>query len=327
MANDTSTGYVTNWNSANVNGAKILTFSPVQYPYLSRVTGRKFAQTPDFAMSAQYALEADSQVSITEADSLTAPTAVAYDMSNETNLIQILQASVNVSYTAMSSSNRLKITESGTSGFGYTGDPLQSAKMEMLAFQIARAQEQLYGVLEFSALNGTKTDSTAANVANLMGGVLKSVATSTVDASSAALDKGMIDELLLEMATAGARFARPVIFANAFQKMALTKIYGYVPAAQGVGGISIDQLITDFGQWEIVYSRRIPTDDILFADMSDVSLINQAVPGKSYMPDGLFFYEALSKTGASEKGQMYGQLSIDFGSEKLHGSITSLANS
>jgi hypothetical protein len=327
MANDTSTGVVNNWNVANVNGSRILTFSPVQYPFLSRVIGRKTAQSTEFAMSGQYALEADAQTAIDETASLTAPAAVAYDLAKEVNIIQILQKSVNVSYTAMSSANRLKITESGTTGYGYTGDPLEAARMEILAFQLGAVQQQLYGVLEYSMLNGTKTASTSAAVAGLMGGILSGCTTSTVAASSATLSKGMVEDLLLAMAAAGAKFQRPTIFCNAFQKVQLSKIFGYAPPAQGVGGISVGSLTTDFGIWEIVYSRRVPTSSILFADMSDVSLINQPVPGKVYMPDGLFIYEELSKVGASEKGQLYGQLSIDYGSEKLHGSITGLATS
>ena len=59
--------------------------------------------------------------------------------------------------------------------------------------------------------------------------------------------------------------------------------------------------------------------------MAYCNLVTQPVPGKSYMPDGLFFMEELSKTGASEKYQMYGQLSIDIGGALLHGTITSLA--
>jgi hypothetical protein len=35
--------------------------------------------------------------------------------------------------------------------------------------------------------------------------------------------------------------------------------------------------------------------------------------------------EELSKTGAAERYQLYGELGIDYGSEKLHGSLTSLA--
>lgn len=327
MANDTSTGVVNNWNVANVNGSRILTFSPTTYPFLSRVTGRKTAQSTEFAMSAQYALEADTQESINETASLAAPTAVAYDMEKEINQIQIFQKSVNVSYTAMSSMNRLKITESGSTGYGYTGDPLENSKMEILAFQLGAVQQQLYGVLEYSMLHGTKTASTAASVAGLMGGIITGCTTNTVAASSATLTKAIVEELLLLMAATGAKFARPTIFCNAFQKVQLSKIFGYVPPAQGVGGISVESLITDFGIWEIVYSRRVAAGTILFADMADISLITQPVPGKVYMPDGLFIYEELSKTGASEKGQLYGQLSIDYGSQKLHGTITGLATS
>ena len=45
-------------------------------------------------------------------------------------------------------------------------------------------------------------------------------------------------------------------------------------------------------------------------------------PGK-----GVLFYEELSKTGASEKGQIYGQLGLDYGPEEFHGKITGLATS
>jgi len=69
----------------------------------------------------------------------------------------------------------------------------------------------------------------------------------------------------------------------------------------------------------------MPTDDILFADMAYVNVVTKPTPGKDYMPDGLFLMEELAKTGAAERYQLYGELGIDYGSEKLHGSITSLA--
>jgi hypothetical protein len=61
--------------------------------------------------------------------------------------------------------------------------------------------------------------------------------------------------------------------------------------------------------------------------MARVNWVTQPVPGKSYLPDGMFFLEELSKTGAAEKYQMYGQLSLDYGSQKYHGTITGLATS
>ena len=42
---------------------------------------------------------------------------------------------------------------------------------------------------------------------------------------------------------------------------------------------------------------------------------------------GVLFYEELSRTGASESGQIYGQIGIDYGPEEMHGTITGLATS
>jgi len=327
MANDTSTGYSTNWNQSNLPGDRLITFSPVQWPFLSRITKRKIAHSTEFAMTAQYALEADAATAVTEAESVAGPTAIVYDLTNETNYIQTVHQSVNVSDISRASQNRLEVAEVGSSGLGYTPSPLASGRGDLLAHHMTLAQKQLYGTLEYSALNGTKTQATSASVGAVMGGILKSVTTATVDGSTGDLTKAMVDELMLEMQTAGAMFEMPVIYCNGFQKMQLTKIFGYQPASQGSGGVNVNVLVTDFGKWEIVVSRRIPTDDILFADMANVALVTMPIPGSIYMPDGLLRYQPKEQAGASEGGLLDGHVSIDFGSEKLHGSITNLSTS
>ena len=84
MANDTSTGYSTNWNQSNLPGSRLLTFSPVQYPFLSRISARKIAKSTEFAMSVQVGLETDAQTAVTEAEAVTGATAIVYDPTNET---------------------------------------------------------------------------------------------------------------------------------------------------------------------------------------------------------------------------------------------------
>jgi hypothetical protein len=42
---------------------------------------------------------------------------------------------------------------------------------------------------------------------------------------------------------------------------------------------------------------------------------------------GVLFFEELSKTGASEKGQLFGMLGLDYGPEEYHGKITGLTTS
>jgi hypothetical protein len=285
----------------------------------------KTVASDEFAMSGVAANEADAQSAITETDSLTAPTAVAYDVANQKNVIQIMQRGVVVSYKKMTDVNRLKFVESGTSGFAYGSDPLSAAVSDELAFQTNMAISSLTREFEISALGGSYAIATAANVANKMRGIVSAATTNTVAASSAQLSKGLIDQVLLAMAGNGSYFRNVVIFANAYQRMALSSIYGFAPAAQGVGGVSVDRLQTDFGSFEIVFDRHIAAGTILFADMAYCHAVSAPVPGKSYLPGGLWLREPLAKTGAAEKWQLFGQVSIDYGAQQLHGTITGLA--
>ena len=325
MANDTSTGYASNWNVPNVNGGPLISFSALDYPFLSRVAGRKVSQSDKFAMGAQYALEAFSAAGVTEADSITAPTAYAYERTNESGQVQIFHKSAKVTYAKLSANNRLRFAESATSGYSYSSDPLQNAIDNELAFQVARAQEQIYGNLETACMTGTAAASTSASVANAIGGIIPAISTNTVAASSAQLSKSLFDELLRTMAGNGAKFQRPVIFANAYQKQKLSDIFTYVPTSRNEGGSNIQMIETDFGRFEVVFSRFVTTSVLLLADMGFVYLVNQPVPGKSYMGDGLLMMEQLSKTGAAEAWQIYGQVGLDYGAQALHGTITGLA--
>ncbi|MCG3102639.1 DUF5309 domain-containing protein, partial [Enterobacter sp. DRP3] len=64
---------------------------------------------------------------------------------------------------------------------------------------------------------------------------------------------------------------------------------------------------TDYGMIEVVPTRFSTSTVLTLADMSYCNIVKQPVPGKAYMPDGLYFMEPLSKTGAGEKWQLYGQ--------------------
>jgi hypothetical protein len=327
MANDTSTGYASNWNVENVNGDILITFSPTDYPFLSRLAGVKQAASHEFAMSAQYALAGFSAAGVPEDTSVTAPTAVAYGRTNETNYTQTQHKSISVTYDKLASNNRLVFTEVGTSGFAYTGDPLQNAINDELAFQVSRVKEQLYGNLETAFMTGTKTQSTAGSVAWATGGIETLVSTNKVNASSAQLSKTLIDNLLRTMFSAGAKFRRMVFFANAWQRYKLSEIYSYVPPDRTMGGGTVGQVQTDFGLIDIVPTKFATSTILSLVDMSYCYLVKQPVPGKGYMPDGLYFMEELAKTGAAEKYQIFGNNGLDIGAEKLHGQIYGLATS
>lgn len=325
MANDTSTGYTSDWNMANVNGGVLLNFSAQETPFLARCGALGTVRADEFAMSGIAANEADEQSAITEAASVTAPTAVTYDLTNEKNVVQIIQRAVKVTYKSLTDVNRIKFAESGTSGYAYGSDPLAAAVLDKLAFQSSMAQVSALREFEKSALYGTYQIATSASVANKMRGIITACTSNTVDASSAQLSKDHIDALLQEMAGNGAYFRRCAVFVNAYQKKALTKLYSFVPTDRNVGGSNIQMIETDFGTFEVVYDRHMPTDKLLIADLDFCHPVSATVPGKIYLPGGMWVLEELAKTGAAESYQLYGQVSIDYGAEKLHGTLTSLA--
>jgi hypothetical protein len=92
-----------------------------------------------------------------------------------------------------------------------------------------------------------------------------------------------------------------------------------------MGGGTVGQIQTDFGIFDVIPTRFATTTVLALIDLSFCYLVKQLVPGKSYMPDGLYFMEELAKTGASERYQIFGNNGLDIGAEKLHGQIYGLA--
>jgi hypothetical protein len=196
-----------------------------------------------------------------------------------------------------------------------------------LDWQIARALEAIARKVEWHFINGTYAIATTAAQPNQTRGMLDLCAgaytVNTVAAGSTPLSKIWLDTLLLEMFTNGAIFRNPVIFVNGFQKQQLSDIYGYAPEDRNVGGVNIKQIETDFGNIGVAPAHRMmPTDTLLVADMSYISTVFQPVPGK-----GNLFYEPLSRTGAAETGQLFGQIGLSHGPAEAHGTITGLTTS
>lgn len=312
MANIAGQGTV--WNLPNYAG-DLFTADAINTPLLSMIgglTGGAQTQNFEFPIASTYSMPVASQPAITETASLTAPAAVGYVRDQSTNVTQIFQEKVSISYEKMSNAGRM-------SGLNTSGqdDNVISEK----DFQIARSLEKIARDVEYTCINGVYQVSTGAGVANKTRGLIPLCATgNTVAAAAATLTKPMFDALLKMMFTNGAVFKDMVIWCNAFQKQVLSSIYGYAPTDRNVGGVNIKQIETDFGTFGISLNRFMPADTLGVFDMSVITPVFQPVPEK-----GNFFYETLAKTGASEDGQIYGKLGLDHGVATVHGTITGLA--
>lgn len=313
------TGIGTTWNLPNYAG-ELFTADPTQTPLLSMIgglTGGKQTDNFEFPTAVLFDYPAAEQPEISETASATAPAASAIARSQESNVVQIHQEVIDLTYAKLSNGGRM----SGINTAGQTANPADEK-----AWQIQQKLIKIARDVEYSFINGTFQKATSATVANKTRGMLELAASaSTVDASSSALTVDMIKALMLQMADNGAYFNNMILFAGAKQKQAITSLYekqlGYNQgAARNVGGMNVTEIETDFCKLGIVWDRFMPDDSILIADVAHIAPVFQAVPGK-----GVLFEEELAKVGASDRIQIYGQIGLAHGPAFLHGSITGLA--
>jgi hypothetical protein len=305
------------WNVPNYIGELFL-IGATQTPFLSMIGGLsgksvKVANSFEFALNQNYSLEAAAQPAITETASLTAPTAWSYVRGQEVNTCQIFQEQVSVSYSKQSQTAML-------TGLSLAGEP--QPVQDEVAFQKAAALEQIALDVEYSFLNGAYQKAINAGVAAKTRGIITASSVNTVAAGGATLSKTLVDELLRTMAGNGAKFKNIHLFANAFQINTLSDEYGYAPQDRTVGGVAVTKILTDFCELTTHYTPQVPAATLLLADLAVCEPVWCAVPGK-----GVLFYEPLSKTGAGESGQLYGQIGLNYGHAAFHGTITNLATS
>lgn len=312
----------TSWNCPNYTGELFL-IGANQTPFLSMIGGLqgdsiRVCKDFQFPLAQPWALESAEQPEVTETDSVSAPDPWTYVRDQDVNTVQIFHRSVSVSYAKQSVVGQ--VTADSTTGLVDASDP-QPVQNE-LDFQISAHMRQIAVNAEYTFLNGSYQQATSAAVAPKCRGIITACSSNTVAAGAADLSKALIDELLRTMAASGAEFTNPVIFCNALQKQRLSNIYGYAPASRNVGGFNINQIETDFAVLGVIWAPHVPTSTLLIADLAYCSPVFLPVPDK-----GVLFYEELSKVGASERGQIYGQIGLDYGPEEYHGSITGLSTS
>jgi len=312
----------TSWNCPNYTGELYL-IGANQTPFLNMIGGlqgggiRTIADF-QFPLAQPWALESAAQPAVTETASLTAPNPWTYVRDQDVNTVQIFHRAVTVSYAKQSVVGQV-VADATTKLVDINGiQPVQNEK----DFQISAHMRQIAVNVDYTFLNGQYAQATSASVAAKSRGIITAATTNTVDASAADLSKPLMDTLLRGMATNGAEFVNVVIFCNAFQKQKLSDIYGYAPQDRNVGGYNINQIETDFAVLGVVWAPNVPVGTLLIADLSVCAPVFLPVPEK-----GVLFYEELSKTGAAEKGQIYGQIGLDYGPEEYHGTITNLSTS
>lgn len=314
------TGLGTTWNLPNYAG-ELFTADPTQTPLLSMIgglTGGKQTDNFEFPTAVLYDYPAAAQPAISEQASATAPAASAAARSQETNVVQIHQEVIDLTYAKLSNSGRM----SGLNTAGQTPNPNDEK-----AFQIQHKLTKIARDVEYSFIRGTYAKAASATDANKTRGMLElctSPSSTSIDASTAQLSKALLDQLYRSMAEKGAYFNNMVMLCGALQKQAISSIYASqfganLPATRNIGGVNITEIETDFFKLGVVWNRFMPDNAIMIVDVAHLAPVFQNVPGK-----GVLFQEDLAKVGASERIQLYGQIGLAHGAAFLHGAVTNL---
>lgn len=277
---------------------------------------RKFTNHTEFVTGQEYETAEGSQPDISEAASLTAPDASVLKRDQKTNVTQIFQESVGISYGKMSNMGTL----SGINVAGQQANPVSEED-----FQIAAKMAKIGQDIEYTFLNGKYQKSTGDNVPNKSRGLLTAIESNIVDADGKMLSFMLLCEAIKCIDDSNGDTTNLVVGLDSTGRLQLNADAAangltIVSAGRDINGIAVDQVLTPLGTVYLKTLKYLPTGTVALFDPSIMAPVEQIVPKK-----GNFFLEELAKVGAGTKKQIFGQIGLDHGPEWYSAKITNLS--
>lgn len=277
---------------------------------------RKSTNHTEFVTGQEYETAEGSQPNISEAESLTAPDASVLKREQKTNVTQIFQESVGISYGKMSNMGTL----SGINIAGQQANPVSEED-----FQIAAKMAKIGQDIEYTFLNGKYQKSTGDNVPNKSRGLLTAIESNIVDANGKMLSFMLLCEAMKCIDDSNGDTTNLVVGLDSTGRLQLNADAAangltIVSAGRDINGIAVDQVLTPLGTVYLKTLKYLPTGTVALFDPSIMAPVEQIVPGK-----GNFFLEELAKVGAGTKKQIFGQIGLDHGPEWYSAKITNLS--
>lgn len=277
---------------------------------------RKFTNHTEFVTGQEYETAEGSQPNISEAESLTAPDASVLKRDQKTNVTQIFQESVGISYGKMSNMGTL----SGINVAGQQANPVSEED-----FQIAAKMAKIGQDIEYTFLNGKYQKSTGDNVPNKSRGLLTAIESNIVDADGKMLSFMLLCEAMKCIDDSNGDTTNLVVGLDSTGRLQLNADVAangltIVSAGRDINGIAVDQVLTPLGNVYLKTLKYLPTGTVALFDPSIMAPVEQIVPKK-----GNFFLEELAKVGAGTKKQIFGQIGLDHGPEWYSAKITNLS--
>lgn len=290
----------------------------VRAPFSTLIANKaKSTNAVEFTTGLEYTTVGGEQPDISEKASLVAPDATLITREQQTNVTQIFQESVYISYGKQSNMG----TMSGINIAGQVANPANE-----LDFQVAAKMNKIARDIEYTFLNGVFNKSASDAVANTTRGMFPAITTNELEMVNKPLRVWDVAEAMKLIYEENAPTTGLVLWVDPvamFQLNADAEQNGntIVPASRNVNGLNISTLITPLGEIGVYLGEFLPAGTAGIFNVDSIGgRVEQPTPGK-----GNFFMEELSKIGAGTKYQIFGQLGLDHGPEWHHAKITGIS--
>ena len=286
-------------------------------PFSTMIGGRaKNTNHVEFVTGQEYQTGGGSQPEISEDASLTAPYASVVTRDQKTNVTQIFQEAVGISYAKQSNMGTL-------SGVNIAGQ--QANPQSELDFQVAAKMQKIARDIEYTFIRGSYNKATADNEVNKTRGMLSAIQSNVIDMGGKPLGLWAIADGLKAVYDANAPINGLVCWCD---PVTMFQIHGdaaqngltIVPADRAVNGIYLERVLTPLGDVYLYLGEFMPEGTAALFNLDVCAPVFQPVPDK-----GNFFLEPLSKVGAGEKYQIFGQVGLDHGPEWFHAKFTNVS--
>ena len=282
------------------------------------------ATSKEFPIGVFWNLPAPSQPANLEGANAPSPEYRA--LTQSTNVIQIYQEAVQVTYLAQSDN-----TVSGVVPIpqGAANGSVQNPRS--VEFQVMTTLEKIAQDANYSFWNGVFANPANPSVNPLKTrGIITAIVTNIQDQSATTANtitptiyRGYINSLMGKIIASNGYnvddtwtlTAGPTEFSNicaAFEAQGTI----YLTPESVVFGVKVRKVLTRFGTINIVMDPDIPDQTVVISNLGVVGIVGLPVPNK-----GILFEEALFKQGSADQTQIYGQLGIDHGPEYAHGKL------
>lgn len=271
----------------------------------------------EYAMGANYSLAAQAQPAILEGAD---PVSREEEVLNSSNVLQIFQEGVSMTYSAESSQDSI----GGLAVIPGAGNG-ELVRPRSTDWQVERAIERIQGQMNVSFLKGAYQKPVDNTTARKTRGVRTAVATNDNNLAAAALSKVNFETALQTMLTNRMFNRGDELFALADAPTLAKLINLYegstlLPTSRTIVGVQVWSIVTKWCTLNLVEEPDMTTLEIFVTQPSKIVPVAMPIIAQG-QNKGILFREPVAHTGAKTNEQVYGEWGIDYTDEIFHSVI------